>query len=224
LIKSGLISISADSEPVQTASAESTNNDSKLAALEAELEKCSEIVKVYKRIDCEKPVNRAIELYKYQTDAERFDVGPITYYWFGIGSEGNEFKITPTGQPILTIRMLAENTGSDITALNCTSPAICAYTVSDGSKAFRYSGTIPLTFSDSSYGLRITGLSGILMYSPVSAQVISELEPGDEIEFSWNQIKNDGDKALEGLYKISAKGVDIQGSKVEKSTTITIWK
>ena len=86
------------------------------------------------------------------------------------------------------------------------------------------SGTMPLTFSDASYGLRITGLSGILMYSPVSAQVISELEPGDEIEFSWDQIKNDGDKALEGLYKISAKGVDAQGNQVEKSTTVTIWK
>ena len=86
------------------------------------------------------------------------------------------------------------------------------------------SGTIPLTFSDASYGLRITGLSGILMYSPVSAQVISQLEPGDEIEFSWDQIKNDGDEALEGLYKISAKGTDIQGNQVEKSTTVTIWK
>jgi hypothetical protein len=30
------------------------------------------------------------------------------------------------------------------------------------------SGTVPLTFSDSSYGLRITGLSGMLMYSPDS--------------------------------------------------------
>ncbi len=39
------------------------------------------------------------------------------------------------------------------------------------------SGTIPMIFSDASYGLRITGLSGILMYSPVSAQMISELEP-----------------------------------------------
>jgi len=29
------------------------------------------------------------------------------------------------------------------------------------------SGTIPMIFSDTSYGLRITGLSGILMYSPV---------------------------------------------------------
>ena len=45
------------------------------------------------------------------------------------------------------------------------------------------SGTVPLTFSDASYGLRITGLSGILMYTPVSAQVISNLEPGSEISF-----------------------------------------
>jgi len=86
------------------------------------------------------------------------------------------------------------------------------------------SGTIHMIFSDASYGLRITGLSGILMYSPVSAQVISELEPGDEIEISWNQIKNDGDSALVGLYKISAKAIDPQGNQVEKSTTITIWK
>ena len=86
------------------------------------------------------------------------------------------------------------------------------------------SGTVPLTFPDASYGLRITGLSGILMYTPVSAQVISDLEPGDEISFSWNQIKNDGDTALEGLYKISAKGMNEEGNNVEKSTTITIWK
>jgi len=86
------------------------------------------------------------------------------------------------------------------------------------------SGTIPLVFSDASYGLRVTGLSGILMYSPVAAQVISQLDPGDEIEFSWDQIKNDGDVLLEGLYKISAKGVDKEGNNVKKSTTITIWK
>ena len=86
------------------------------------------------------------------------------------------------------------------------------------------SGTTPLTFSDSSYGLKITGLSGILMYSPVSSQVISSLNSHDEIEFSWDQIKNDGDDALEGLYKISVKGTDESGINVEKSTTVTIWK
>ena len=86
------------------------------------------------------------------------------------------------------------------------------------------SGTVPLIFSDASYGLKITGLFGILMYSPVSAQVISQLEPGDEAEFSWDQIKNNDDTALEGLYKISTKGVDKQGNQVEKSTTVAIWK
>ena len=86
------------------------------------------------------------------------------------------------------------------------------------------SGTIPMIFSDASYGLRITTLSRILIYSPISAQVISELEPGDEIELSWNQIKNDGDFTLEGLYKISTKAVYSQGNQIEKSIPITIWK
>jgi hypothetical protein len=86
------------------------------------------------------------------------------------------------------------------------------------------SGTNELTFSDSSYGLKITGLSGILIYSPLSAQVISILEPGDEIIFSWDQIKNDGNTALEGVYKISAKGMDTDRNNIEKSTTVTIWK
>lgn len=88
------------------------------------------------------------------------------------------------------------------------------------------SGTVPLSFPDSSYGLRITGLSGILMFSPAVSENhgTSNLEPGDEVSFSWNQIKNDGDTSLEGLYKISVKGIDDQGNNVEKSITITIWK
>ena len=86
------------------------------------------------------------------------------------------------------------------------------------------SGTNELIFSDLSYGLKITGLSGILIYSPVSGQVISTLDPGDEIVFFWDQIKNDGNNALEGVYKISAKGMDGDGNNIEKSTTITIWK
>ena len=86
------------------------------------------------------------------------------------------------------------------------------------------SGTNALTFFDSSYGLKITGLSGILIYSPISAEVISTLDPGDEVIFSWDQIKNDGDNALEGVYKISAKGMDIDENNIEKSTTVTIWK
>ena len=62
------------------------------------------------------------------------------------------------------------------------------------------------------------------MYSPQSAQVISTLDSRDEIIFSWDQIKNDGDVALEGVYKISTKGMDVDGNDIEKSTTVTIWK
>jgi len=86
------------------------------------------------------------------------------------------------------------------------------------------SGTTPLVFPDSSYGLKITGLSGILMHSPDVDLTVSTLEPGDEISLSWDQTKNDGNEALEGLYKISVKGSDKQGNDVQRSTTVTIWK
>lgn len=137
LISLGLISVSTnESQETMT----ETSSDSELIALKAELDKCSEITKAYKRIDCEKPIKHAITVHQYKQDSEKFAVGPITYYWKGIGSEGNEFEISPTGQPILSIRMLAENTSSDIVALNCTSPSICSYDVWDGSKSFKYSG------------------------------------------------------------------------------------
>jgi hypothetical protein len=86
------------------------------------------------------------------------------------------------------------------------------------------SGSVPLTYSDPSFGLKITGLFGELMYSPVTVQVISTLESGDEIEFSWDHIKIDGEIILDGIYRISVMGVDEQGNNVEKSTTVTIWK
>ncbi|MFB5625319.1 MAG: peptidase, partial [Nitrosopumilus sp.] len=140
LMKTGLISVIVNEKPEEMISPEPQNTDSKLAALEAELEACSEIVKAYKRIDCQKPIEKEIALYNYKMNAKSFEVGPITYYWNGVGSEGNEFQISPTGQAILSIRMLAENTSSEIVGLNCTSPQICAYDVWDGSKAFKYSG------------------------------------------------------------------------------------
>ncbi|MCE2615013.1 MAG: peptidase [Nitrosopumilus sp. (ex Thoosa mismalolli)] len=138
LMSLGLISVSTNDEPQEMMMDSSV--DSELATLQAELEKCSEITKAYKRLDCEKPIKQAITVYEYKQDSDKYVVGPITYYWKGIGSEGSEFEISPTGQPILSIRMLAENTSSDITALNCTSPAICSYDVWDGSKSFKYSG------------------------------------------------------------------------------------
>ena len=85
------------------------------------------------------------------------------------------------------------------------------------------SGTSPLTFSDASYGLKITGLDGRVLFSPVSAQVISTLESTEEISFVWDQIKNDGDQAAAGTYKIISNALD--GDKtIKKSITINIYK
>jgi len=86
------------------------------------------------------------------------------------------------------------------------------------------SGSTPITFSDASYGLRITGLDGRLLYSPISVQVISILEPTEEIIFHWDQIKNDGDPVLEGTYKITSSGLDNDNKTIKKSITINIFK
>jgi len=85
------------------------------------------------------------------------------------------------------------------------------------------SGTKPLTFSDASYGLIITGLDGRVLYAPAASQVISILEPKQEKILVWDQIKNDGDPATAGTYKITshAIGEEIQ---VKKSITINIHK
>ena len=53
------------------------------------------------------------------------------------------------------------------------------------------SGTTPLIFSDTSYGLKISGLFGIMIYSPPASQIITTLKPSEEIEFVWDQMKND---------------------------------
>ena len=86
------------------------------------------------------------------------------------------------------------------------------------------SGTVPLVFSDASYGLRITGLDGVLYYTPVAAQVISTLEPRGEATFAWDQQKTDGSDMLEGMYKIVAEGLDPENSKVKKSIVINLIK
>ncbi len=86
------------------------------------------------------------------------------------------------------------------------------------------SGTSPITFSDASFGLRITGLDGRVLYSPISAQVISVLELKEEQIFEWDQIKNDGDSILEGTYKITSSGLDEDGQTIKKSIAINIFK
>jgi len=86
------------------------------------------------------------------------------------------------------------------------------------------SGTNQLTFSDASLGLQIKGLDGRVLYSPTADQVISLLEPKEEKIFVWFQMKNDGDQALAGTYKITTNALDDAGQTIKKSITINIYK
>ena len=86
------------------------------------------------------------------------------------------------------------------------------------------SGTIPLTFSDASYGLKIKQLDGLVLYSPISAQVISVLKPEEEKVFVWNQTKSDGSKIIEGRYNIVSSTDPSSGNVLKKSITINILK
>jgi len=138
LIKTGIISVpnsQSDTKPTQA------TDDSKLASLESELSKCSEIAKAYQRLNCEKAAKHQIEAYKIKAVGQSYKVGPLTYYWAGFGTDGNSFEISETGQAILSVRLLAEHTGSaDNVSMMCTGPSICNYDVWNGEKAFKYSG------------------------------------------------------------------------------------
>ena len=86
------------------------------------------------------------------------------------------------------------------------------------------SGTVPITFSDSSYGLEVKQLDSIVLFSPITSQVISVLEPNEKTSFVWSQEKNNGEQVLEGRYKIMSTGFDPEGNQVQKSVIINILK
>ena len=141
LIKTGVISVLTYEPQKMDAPKKSTSNDLQLASLEAELEACSEISKAYPRLNCEKEAKHEIEAYQIMKTGQAFEAGPLTYYWTGLGNEGNSFEISPTGQAILSVKLLAvHNGGSENVPMMCTGPSICNYDVWNGDKAYKYSG------------------------------------------------------------------------------------
>ena len=76
-------------------------------------------------------------------------------------------------------------------------------------------GTVPLYYTDTSYGLSIRDLSGPPSGAYMAGAQEVELWPGEEIEFVRN--------LSEGTYEISVKMYSKQGP-AQSSTTITISK
>ena len=141
LITMGLIFTSSSTESKEKISSEPTTTDSALAALEAELEKCLEIKKAYDRLNCERSIKHEITAHDIKMSAQSFVSGPVTYYWPGFKTDGNSFEISSSGQAMLRLRILVENTGSSQNeSLFCTGPAVCNYDVTNGSADYKYSG------------------------------------------------------------------------------------
>ena len=114
-----------------------TSDSSRLAGLQADLDKCKDIFQSYTRYTCVDKAKLKITEYEYEQKSTPYVVGSAIYYF-----PGPEFEISPTGQALLTIKMLVKNTSStDNLSLFCTGPAICNYDVWDGQNAFRYSAT-----------------------------------------------------------------------------------
>jgi hypothetical protein len=86
------------------------------------------------------------------------------------------------------------------------------------------SGTDKLSFFDTSYGLVIKQLDSIPIYIPESEQIISNLESHAEVDFIWDQSKNNGDTILEGTYKITVKANTINEKIIEQVITINIFQ
>ena len=134
LIKTGVITITTESK---SATPVSNASDSKLASLQADLEKCADIIKAYERLNCERATKLKITEYEYVQTATSYVVGPATFYFVG-----PEFVVSDSGQALLTIKMLVKNTGSnENVSMMCTGPSICNYDVWNGEKAFKYAAT-----------------------------------------------------------------------------------
>lgn len=97
-------------------------------------------------------------------------------------------------------------------------------------------GTVPLEFAgDTYYGVRITQLDGIEVYSPRSDSGNATvgpvvLGPGEEAVLVWHQTKNDGSAALHGTYRVSSSAVASaeagynEAMRLDASVAINIFK
>lgn len=127
LIKEGIMKV--------TITSDSSRSDS-----DSEFAECEAIASSYKRLNCEKEIRMKMESDEIKSVATSHVVGPITFYYAGIGNFGNEFEISQTGQAMVRLRILAENNGNDNITLKCSGPAVCSYDIWDGQNAFKYAG------------------------------------------------------------------------------------
>jgi len=181
LVKTGIISVSGDSLE-------------SIAKSDPLLSECQSIKSTYKRLNCEKEIKQNIEFTEFKKFSDGYNVGSVTYYYPGIGNFGNEFEISSSGQAMLRLRILAENTGNDVVSLKCTGPSICSYDVWDGSKTFKYAG--------------MDFISGQIPINP-GTSVIFNMMFGPNIGYGGTEFEYDSSKNYDFRVNESFGSIDI---------------
>ena len=159
LIKMGIMKVSASAvsddgaskSQYQTAPQEETKTQtSGNADLDAMLAACDDGEKSGREIrDCQKSIKEEYKLKTYMNDGKKYQLGNVAIYYVADWQEEttkgvkqfNNIAYTSTGQPLLNLQILVQNTGSGNETLMCTSPSICNYTVWDGGKKWVNSGS-----------------------------------------------------------------------------------
>ena len=159
LIKMGIMQVSAGavsddgaskSQYQATPKEETKSQSSGNAAIDDMLAACDDGEKNKREIrDCEKAIKEEYKLKTYMNSGEKYQIGNVAYYYVADWQEEtrkgvkqfNNIAYTATGQPLLNLQILVQNTGTGKESLTCTSPSICNYTVWDGGKKWVNSGS-----------------------------------------------------------------------------------
>ena len=159
LIKMGIMQVSAGavsddgaskSQYQATPKEETKSQSSGNSAIDDMLAACDDGEKNKREIrDCEKAIKEEYKLKTYMNSGEKYQIGNVAYYYVADWQEEtrkgvkqfNNIAYTATGQPLLNLQILVQNTGTGKESLTCTSPSICNYTVWDGGKKWVNSGS-----------------------------------------------------------------------------------
>ena len=159
LIKMGIMQVSAGAvsddgaskSQYQEAPKEETKSQSSgNADLDAMLASCDDGTKNGREIrDCEKTIKEQHKISTYMNSGQKYQIGNVAYYYVSDYQEEtrkgvkqfNNIAYTATGQALLNLQILVQNTGTGNETLTCTSPSICNYSVWDGGKKWVNSGS-----------------------------------------------------------------------------------
>ena len=85
------------------------------------------------------------------------------------------------------------------------------------------SGISPVLFETNSfYGLRVTQLDGILVYTPMGDSNSLSLDVGQSVIFVWDKLKANGEHVHNGIYRILAEGLSTEDELLRDTVTVNI--